>query len=71
MQYDYAKLKGRIIEKCGTQKAFAQAENISENSLSAKLGNKREWTQDEIRKGVEILEISPEEIGQYFFCRMS
>ena len=34
MSYSYNKLIGRIIEKFGTRKRFAEAINISENSLS-------------------------------------
>lgn len=71
MTYNYNKLKGRIIEKCGTQKEFAKAEQMSENSLTAKLQNKRTWTQEEIDKAVTILEIVPTEICEYFFCRES
>lgn len=34
--YRYNKLRGRIIEKFGTQEKFAKAVGISENSLSKK-----------------------------------
>ncbi len=34
MAYDYAKLNGRIIEKCGTRKAFAEKMGFSEATIS-------------------------------------
>ena len=40
MAFDYRKLKGRIIEKYGSQLNFADAYGISENTLSLKMRNK-------------------------------
>ena len=37
MAYDYAKLNGRIIEKCGTQAVFAERMGLSERTVSLKL----------------------------------
>lgn len=70
MTYNYNKLKGKITEKFGTQKEFAKAMKITENSISRKLQNQSEWTQAEIDKGVTLLEIPYVEIGDYFFCRV-
>ena len=69
MAFDYSKLRGRIIEKFGTYKAFAEAIGISENSMSQKLSGKMAITTDDIRKWskVEYLDIDAEEIGVYFF----
>lgn len=70
-RYNYDKLKGKIVEKCGNQKTFAEKEKISANTLSSKLQGKREWTQDEIYNAIEILEIPGKEVYEYFFCRES
>ena len=69
MEFDYSKLRGRIIEKFGTYKAFAEAVGISENSMSQKLSGKMAITTGDIRKwsSVEYLDIDAEDIGVYFF----
>lgn len=68
MQYNYAKLKGRIIEICGTQQEFAKRMNLSERTVSAKLNNQVSWKQSEILKTVEILMIPEDQIQIYFFA---
>ncbi len=67
MAFDYSKLKGKIKEVFGTQKAFAKAMNISGVSLSAKLNNTVAFTQSEINKACELLGIPIEFIPVYFF----
>ena len=67
MSYDYSKLKGRIIEKYNTNRNFAQNMNISERSLSLKLNNKVQWTQNEILVAAKLLGIKENEIPIYFF----
>jgi len=67
MAFDYRKLRGKIKEVCGTQEKFAKAINLSNNSISLKLNNQREWTQKEIKKSLEALNISDNEIATYFF----
>lgn len=70
MTYNYNKLKGKITEKFGTQKEFAKAMKITENSISRKLQNQSEWTQAEMDKGMMLLDIPFAEIGDYFFCHV-
>ena len=65
--YNLNKLKGRIIEKFGTQGNFAKAIGVSERTLSLKLDNRVDWKQSEIGKACELLEIPKEEIADYFF----
>ena len=65
--YDYSKLRGRIVEKLGTNQAFAKAIGLSEVSVSDKVSGKRYWKQREIAKAIEILEIPETEVGIYFF----
>lgn len=66
-QYEYKKLKGRIIEVYGTRKAFAQALNLSENSLSLKLNGKTNISQEDIIKWSKLLNISSDEYGSFYF----
>ena len=67
LNFDYSKLIGRIIEKCGSQKAFAKKMNMSETSLSLKLNCKNYFTQSMILKAMDILEIEPGKAKEYFF----
>lgn len=40
MAFDYSKLRGRIIEKYGSQTAFVKSFGTSENTFSMKMNNK-------------------------------
>lgn len=64
----YAKLRGRIVEKFGSQSAFAAAMEWREALLSAKLNNKSEWSFAEVMKACGLLEIPLTEAHLYFFC---
>ena len=68
MPYNYAKLLGRIAEKIGTQGAFADRMERSERTISLKLNGKVGWTQSEIAKACEVLDIQAHEIPDYFFA---
>lgn len=65
--FNYNKLRGKIKEVFNTQAAFAEAMEISSTSLSEKLNNKVEFSQKEIEKAVELLQIPKEDIPIYFF----
>lgn len=67
MSFDYRKLRGRIIEKCGTLENFANEVNISSQTISKYLNNKIPWKQTNINTAVQVLDIPPEEISVYFF----
>lgn len=67
MAYDYSKLNGRIVEKCGTQAVFADRMGLSERTVSLKLNNKVAWKQPEMQKAAVILEFQETEIQTYFF----
>lgn len=67
MSIDYSKLKGRIVEKCGTQSKFAEMMGLSERSISMKLNNKISFNQVEIKKAIEVLELKECDIEEYFF----
>lgn len=67
MIFNYNKLRGRIVEKCGTIRAFADAIGVSEVSISKYLNNKVEWGQRTIDEACRVLDIPREEIPIYFF----
>lgn len=70
MTFNYLKLKGRIIEKYGSQLEFSKAMGISENTLSLKLNNKVRFTSDDIIKIADLLEIDKNDVGLYFFTQI-
>ncbi len=63
----YRKLKGRIVEKFGSQSEFAKALGISENTVSKKMQNKSEFDKDNMVKWARLLEIDTSEFYDYFF----
>ena len=65
--FNYNKLRGKIKEVFNTQAAFAKEMGISNTSLSEKLNNKVEFTQKEIERAIELLQIPKDEIPIYFF----
>lgn len=67
MQFDYSKLRGRIIEKYGNQYSFAKVMNWSERTLSLKMNGLSPWKQTDICKAMSLLDISESEIQEYFF----
>lgn len=67
MAFDYSKLRGRIVEKFGSQTSFAKAMDISERTLSLKMSGKRTWKQTEICFAINLLGLSNEDILEYFF----
>jgi len=68
MTYKTDKLQSRIIEKFGTQAAFAEALGIDKSTLSKLINEGREWKGSKMMKAVEVLEIPAEEIDSYFFA---
>lgn len=67
MAYDYSKLSGRIVEKCGTQAIFAKKMNLSERTISLKLNNKLPWKQPEMQQAATVLEFPESDMKEYFF----
>ena len=70
-EYNYNKLRGKIREVCGKEGEFADLIGISKVSLSNKLRNKVEWTQDEIYAAVGVLKIDADSVYTYFFTPKS
>jgi hypothetical protein len=67
IKFDYSKLKGRIIEKCGSQKSFAEKLGIAECTLTSKLLGYTYFTQDEMLRSCDILGIKPDNVFLYSF----
>jgi len=67
MAFNYSKLRGRIIEKYGSQSDFAKDFGCSDRTLSLKMNGKRPWKQTEILSAIKLLELSEEDIQDYFF----
>lgn len=67
----YSKLRGKIKEVFGTERAFAAYMDINAATLSAKLNNRTDWTRKEIEKACPALGISLSEMHIYFFCPKS
>ena len=65
MAFDYRKLRGKIVEKYGSQSEFSLAMGISERTLSLKMNSKVPWKQKEICKAADLLDISDSDIGDY------
>lgn len=68
MQYNYLKLKGKIVEKFGTVSGYAEAMGISKGTASMKLSGKVGFSRDDIEKSMKLLDISADEISDYFFA---
>lgn len=67
MAFDYSKLRGRIVEKYGSQSDFSKAIGCSERTLSLKMNGKISWKQSEMLKVLSLLGLSEEDIHDYFF----
>lgn len=67
MAFDYSKLRGKIKEIYNTQDNFSKKLGIGRVSLSQRLNNILEFSQDEIYRTCELLELRKEEIPEYFF----
>ena len=65
--FDYSKLKGKIIEKCGKNSVFAEKMGWSLKTNGFKLSGGASWSADEILLACEILDIEHEKIPAYFF----
>ncbi|EUB33214.1 DUF739 family protein [Fusobacterium animalis] len=68
--FDYSKLEGKITEVYKSNYKFAEALGISKASISAKLNNKVDFTQSEIRKSIILLKIPENEVSLYFFNKL-
>lgn len=67
MVFIYNKLRGRIVEKYGSQAEFAKKIGQSEQSVTAKLASRQSFTQENILSWSQALDIDQDDIGAYFF----
>jgi hypothetical protein len=66
-EYDYSKLRGKIKEVCSTQDNFAVKMGMGRVSISQRLNNILDFSQSEIYRACDILNIGRNEIPVYFF----
>lgn len=64
---DTSKLRGRIVEKCGTLQTFAEQMGINGATVTKKLAGRSAWDQQEIIRAVKVLELENADILDYFF----
>lgn len=57
INFEYRKLRGRIVEKYGTQDAFAKVLGLSKNALSRKMTCRTMFSQNDIEKCCAFLEL--------------
>ena len=67
MGFLYSKLRGRIVEVYGSQKEFSKNIGLSEQSITAKLNGRSDFSQDDIIRWSNALQIGLCDIGTYFF----
>ena len=63
----YGKLREEIGKKFSTLEEFSKAAGIIRGVLSNKLNSKTPWKSTDIEKVCKALDISIEEVGEYFF----
>lgn len=66
MAFDYSELIKLIRYKYETQEKFAKALHIGRVSLSKRLNNKLQFSQEEILRAAKLLNIPEKEIPQFF-----
>lgn len=71
LPFNYDELKREIRKKFGKQEDFARKLGIGRVSLSLRLNNKAQFSQGEINKSCDLLEIERKDIPKYFFCTES
>ncbi len=69
--YDYSRLRGRIIEKCGSYSELSRKTGLSLHTLSYKMNQKIPFKQTDIELLCDVLDIPPKKIAEYFFYRQS
>lgn len=67
MKYRYDKLRGRIVEKFGSQNKFANALDTTTITVSNRMTGKTGFSQEDIEQWSQMLDIDPSEYGAYFF----
>jgi len=66
--YSYNKLRGRIIERYGSQQKFADILGISSTSMSKKMQCRTGFSQEDIEQWAKLLDIDRADFSEYFFA---
>lgn len=66
--FDYSKLRGKIKEVFGTQDAYANAIGLGRVSVSMRLNNQLEFSQQDMFKSADVLGFPRSQIPEYFFA---
>ncbi len=66
--FNYSKLRGKIVEKYGTIKAISEKSEIRGELFTDAFKGRRTFTQAEIYRLCELLEIPDDQIADYFFA---
>lgn len=69
MNYSYDRLRGRIIEKYGTQEKFAEKLGLSSNSMSKKMNGKTGFSQKDIVEWSKLLDIKKQSTVNIFLLK--
>lgn len=69
MGISYPKLRGRIVEKYGSQTAFASEIGKTDQTVTAKLNGNSKFSLDDIIEWSKALELSEADVGSYFFAK--
>lgn len=67
-KYEYRKLSGRINERYGTRKKFAETLGITETAMSNKMNGISGFSQKDIEKWADLLGIPVSQYSDYFFA---
>lgn len=67
MAKTFPKLRGKIVEVYGNQRAFADALDVSEQTVTAKLNGRFDFSQKDIIKWCNLLGIETKDVSDYFF----
>lgn len=67
--YNFNRLRGKIVEICGTQGEFARRMGLSEHTMTQKMNGRVPFNQFEIDRAVGILSLEKEDIPAYFFVK--
>ena len=67
-EYDYSKLRGLIVEKYKTITAFSEVAQMDKGTLSLKLNNKIGFSQDDIVKMMNALQMQKNDVADYFLA---
>ena len=65
--FDYSKLHGRIVEKYGSQSAFADACGVSRQSVPGVIKHGKMMRESTVMRWAELLDITGKDMQEYFF----